>query len=168
MFFNDIYSWSSFKLKRTRALYYLLYFLFSTIIPCIIIGFKYKIFEKHTGYGFTGFGLIMAVCVVTIGIKKMLDVINDMPDIDIKDQRKKFTMQMIVALMIPATAAFTLWMLDKKWDTAASVIRWCLASWCIAIAINYMFCKSLDVANMIQKEAKKKIAVDKAAEALRK
>lgn len=168
MFFKDIYSWDSFKLKKMRILYYALYYLFATFLPLVAIGINYRIFEKHTGFGFTGFGLCLAVCIVTIFVKKMLSVIEDMDDIDQKDQQKKFTIQMIIALVLPATAMYVLWLLDRNWDTAISTLRWCIASWTICIIINYTCCRSLDVAKRIQKEAKKQIAVNKQVDALRK
>lgn len=163
MFFNDIYTWSDKKLKRMWIIFSALYYIFATGVPVLCICINYKIFEQRVT-GLTGFGLILAVVIVTVFVKNLLATIADMDEIDIKDQRKKFTIQLIIALILPTTGYFILWLLDRNWDTAINTLMWCLGSWCVTIVIYYTCCRSIDVARRIRKKAKEQIAINKSVE----
>lgn len=167
MFFKDIYTWSEKKLFWMRTLFWGLYFTFATVIPVIIVFVNYGHFQDKK-YTVPCLWLAFIIIVSTFGVKKLLQTVESMDDITVKDQRIKFSIQLVVALIIPAGVGFALYQLGVNWDLARNTIIGCIISYAAALVIENTCCKSLDVARRIKKEAKEKIAVDEAAENLKK
>lgn len=167
MFFKDIYTWSEKKLFWTRAICWSIYFIFATLIPVIIVLCNYGSI-RNKAYAVPKIWLVFIIIVATFGVKKLLQAVQDMDDITPKDQRIKFSIEMIVALIIPAAIGFALFQLETNWDLAKDTIIGCIVSYSAAIVIENVCCKSLDVARRNKKKAKEKIAVDQAAANLKK
>lgn len=157
--FKDINSWSKKKVWLITALFWLLYFLFATIGPCISVGVNYKIFSSSS-FRLTAWGWIVIVIFATAGLKALFRLIKKLPEYTRGEQLAKFSLELIGGLIIPVLILVGIHLVRVNMETALNTLKWAVISYMVAICIDNIFVKSFEVQLDLIKEHEKKIAVE--------
>lgn len=168
MFFKNIDSWSQKQLRIFYILFNILYYIFTLVIPIIIIGCRYEIFKKVSGYKITGWGLILISAVVFVAIRTLNKALNKLPDTTLNEQRLKYTLLGLKALIIPFFIVIVMGLLKNDFTLAYNTIWLCVIFFIVGIVVDYLFIKYLEREIDIRRKAKEKIEVDKRVELLKK
>lgn len=139
MIFKNIENWSKKKCKMVELTLDLLQLIFSLIIPIIIVAWKYDLFTKAEGWKLTSSGLIVVVIVAFTGINYLSKQIKKLPEATYNERKVKYTVQGIQKALVPAIIIGILQVIKKNVETGVFVITWCMASYIVAIAIQYLF-----------------------------
>ncbi len=159
LIFKDINTWSKGKVKLVALLFWLLYFLFATIGPCISVGINYKIFSS-SNFRLTAWGWIVIVIFATAGLKALFRLIKKLPEYTRGEQLTKFSLELIGRLIIPVFMLIGIHLARVNADTALNTLKLAVISYMVAICIDEIFVKSLSVQIDLIKEHEKKIAVE--------
>ena len=143
MFFKDIDSWDKKKLAIVTLIVALCYFLAASVVPCIFIGCNYKVFENVGSYRLTGAGFIIVVILVSFGCKGIKMLIHFLPRDTQKQQIFRYSLELIIALIIPALAIWAIQLFRNNVDLACKTATQCVVSVMVAIVIDNLFFKTL-------------------------
>lgn len=166
MFFKDIETWTQKKLRLYCLIFNGLYFLFTVLIPIIIVGCRYQIFSSDK-VRLTGWGWCLAIFIAVVGLRIANRLINKLPDITKKQQILKYTILGVKALFIPIIILIAMRLLKNDFDLAYNTIWWVLFSFIFGIVIDYSCVKYLDKELDFRYKAKERIEVDKRVETLK-
>lgn len=168
MFFNDIDTWSSSKLRLWYIFSNVAYYILTLLIPVIIVGFRYKIFDHVSTYKLNGWGIIIITIVVVVAIRALNRGLNKLPDTTIKEQRVKYTILGLKALIIPGFIVVVMSLLKDDFVLAYNTIWLCVVFYICGIFVDYLFIKYFEKEIDFRNKAKDKIEVDKRVEVLKK
>lgn len=168
MFFTDIDTWSQKKLRLYALIFNGLYLLCSLVIPIIIVGCRYQIFNYASKVKLTGWGWVCTIAVAVVSIRVIKKVINKLPESTLKQQRLKYTLLMVRALFIPVLLIIAMAALKNDFDLAYQTLWWCLISYACAILIDYICIKYLDREQELRYKAYELNEVNKRVENLKK
>ena len=99
---KDMKRWPLFWLSLIFKAFYLG---LTLIAPIIIISCKYNLFIKKEQVGkLNGWGLILLITFVVIGLRGFKKQIAKLPDITINQQRFKYSLELVYALFFPIIA----------------------------------------------------------------
>lgn len=168
MFFKDIDTWDKAKLRMTWLILNILYFIATLLVPIIIVGCRYSIFEYTSKFRLTGWGIIIAIIVIVVGVRTLNKAINKLPDSTLNEQRLKYSLLGVKALIIPVLILVVLYLFKRNFELAYSTIWFCLISYVVGVFIDYGFIHYLDQEIELRKKAKEKIEVDKRVENMKK
>ena len=157
--FKDINTWSKSKVKLVALLFWLLYFLFATVGPCISVGVNYKIFSS-SNFRITAWGWIIIVIFATAGIKLLFRIVKKMPEYTRGEQLAKYGIELIGGLIIPVLILVGIHLVRVNMETALNTLKLAVISYMVAVAIDNIFVKSFEVQLDLIKEHEKKIAVE--------
>lgn len=143
MFFKDIDSWNKKKLAIVTLIVALCYFLAASVVPCIFIGCNYKVFENVGSYRLTGAGFIIVVILVSFGCKGIKMLIHFLPRDTQKQQIFRYSLELVIALIIPALAIWAIQLFRNNVDLACKTATQCVVSVMVAIVIDNLFFKTL-------------------------
>ena len=160
MWFNSIENWSQKKLKLNFLFYGFIYLIFALVIPVIIVGVKYNLI-KSSSVRLTGVGLILVVCIAVFLLKGVKRLLNKLPQDELKEQRFKFTIQMIYSLMLPIGGILLVYAIKQNVILACDTISYCLYSIIGAIVLDHLTLKYLEVEWDLRAEAKHQIQINK-------
>lgn len=168
MFFKDIDQWDKGKLRGIWLAFNGLYYVATLIIPIIIVGCRYSIFEYASKWKLTGWGIILAIGIGVVFVRSLNKALNKLPESTLNEQRVKYTALGVKALIIPILILIVLYLFKSNFDLAYNTIWWCLFSYTFGIIIDYCFICYLDREIELRKAAKEKIEIDKRVENLKK
>lgn len=168
MFFKNVDSWDRAKLRTTWLVLNILYFIAVLLIPIIIVGCRYTIFEHVSKYKLTGWGIILVIIISVVAVRTLNKAINKLPESTLGEQRLKYTLLGVKALIIPILILVVLYLFKKNFDLAYSTIWYCLISYIVGVFIDYGFIQYLDQEIELRKKAKEKIEIDKRVENMKK
>lgn len=160
MWFKNIASWETNKLRAHHLCYISLYLIFSLVIPCIIIGINYKLIESSS-VRLTGIGLILLVCITVFLFKGVQKVLLKLPQETYKEQCLKFTILMLYNLILPILALVLVHLIKQNVILACDTLTKCISSFIVAVIIEYTTLKYTEVEFMFRREAKHELEVDK-------
>ena len=167
MFFNEIEQWTQKKLRLYCLIFNGLYFLFTVLIPIIIVGCRYQIFSSDK-VRLTGWGWCLAIFITVVGVRVANRLIKKLPDIEKKQQILKFTLLGFKALFIPVAVLVAMRLLKNDFDLAYNTFEWVLFSFIFGIVVDYTCIKYLDKELELRYIAQKENAVDVRKETLKK
>ena len=167
MFFNEIEQWTQKKLRLYCLIFNGLYFLFTVLIPIIIVGCRYQIFSSDK-VRLTGWGWCLAIFITVVGVRVANRLIKKLPDIEKKQQILKFTLLGFKALVIPVAVLVAMRLLKNDFDLAYNTFWWVLFSFIFGIVVDYTCIKYLDKELELRYIAQKENAVDVRKETLKK
>ena len=167
MFFNEIEQWTQKKLRLYCLIFNGLYFLFTVLIPIIIVGCRYQIFSSDK-VRLTGWGWCLAIFITVVGVRVANRLIKKLPDIEKKQQILKFTLLGFKALVIPIAVLVAMRLLKNDFDLAYNTFWWVLFSFIFGIVVDYTCIKYLDKELELRYIAQKENAVDVRKETLKK
>ena len=168
MFFKNIDTWEQKTLRIAYILFTIAYYIFTLLIPVIIIGCRYEIFKKVSSYRLTGWGIILIVVVVFVAIRTLNKALNKLPETTLNEQRLKYSLLGVKALVIPIFIVIVMGMLKNDFTLAYKTILLCVIFFIVGILIDYLFIKYLEREIELRRKAKEKIEVDKRVENLKK
>ena len=159
LIFKNINTWSKHKVRLVALLFLLVYFLFATLGPCISVAVNYKMFSNGE-FRITAWGWIVIVIFVSAGIKVLFRLVKKLPEYTRGEQATKFILEIIGALIIPVLILVGIHLVRINMETALKALKWAVISYMVAIAIENLFVKPLEVQLDLIKEHEKKNAVD--------
>ncbi|MCR5112720.1 MAG: hypothetical protein K6A63_02155 [Acholeplasmatales bacterium] len=168
MFFNNIDTWSQKKLRIAYITFELLYYILTLVVPIVIVGCRYQIFVHVSRYKLTGWGIILISILLIVGVRSLNKGLNKLPDTTIKEQKVKYTVLGIKALIIPCAIVFVMSLLKDDFTLAYNTIWLCLIFFIAGILVDYLFIKYIEKEMELRHKAKEKIEVDKRVELLKK
>ncbi len=139
MLFKNIASWSKNKCKWVEFSLNLLQLVFSMIIPIIIVGVKYGLFQKAEGWKLTTSGLIVVIIVALSTINYFIQQVKKLPEASMNERKVKYTLTGLGKIVVPAIVIVVLKIIKRNVETGVFVVSWCMASYIVAIAIQYLF-----------------------------
>ena len=143
MFFKDIDSWSPKKLKLVTLAWAIAYFVFAAIIPVIIVASKYNVFGKSS-FKLTAAALIVIIIIISVGVKAFKWLTGIMPESKKSQQILKYSIQLFGALLIPLLILWIVHLIQVDMQLALSTLTYCVYSYIVAIAIQYLGLRSLE------------------------
>lgn len=161
MFFKDIESWSKKKLRGLNILFGFLHFVALVLIPVIIVAHNYKLFETAGGFKLTAIGIIVVVILGLYAYSKIKEVIEDLPQIKLGQQRFKFSIQAILSLIPIVIILVALEYAKNDYMIAINVIKWCSVSFIGGILIDGLFLKYLKAETKLRAKALELVEVEK-------
>lgn len=167
MFFKDLDTWDTKKLRLFMLIFNGAYLLCSLIIPIIIVGCRYQIFSQ-AAKRLTGWGWIIAITIAVVGIRTFSRVVKKLPESTHKEQIVKYSILGVKALAIPILLLIAMRLLKDDFDLAYNTLWWCLISYTVAILIDYTCIKFIDREYDLRRIAKEKIEIDKRVDLLKK
>ena len=142
MFFKDIDYWSKGKLILITIIVALAYFIASCFIPCIFIAHNYGVF-RTSNYKLTGAALIMVVIIFSFGSKAINTLLNFLPRDTQKQQIVRYTIEMILGLVIPGLCIWVIHLFKINVELACQTATQCIISIMVAIVINNVCLKTI-------------------------
>lgn len=161
MFFKDIENWSKQKLRGLNILFSFLHFVALVLIPVIIVGINYKLFETAGTYKLTAIGIIVVVILGLYAYGKLKKVIDDLPQVKLGQQRFKFSIQAILSLIPIIIILVALNFAKNDYLIAINVIKWCSVSFGCGILIDGLFLKYIDAEIKLRAKALELVEVEK-------
>lgn len=159
LIFKDINSWSKSKVKLVALLFWLLYFIFATILPCVAVGVNYKIFSRDT-FRITAWGWLVIVIFTTAGLKLLFRIVKKLPVYTRSEQATRFILELIGGLIIPSLVLVGIHLARVNVETALNTLKWAVISFMVAVGIDNIFVKPLEVQLDLIKEHEKINAVN--------
>ena len=167
MFFKDIETWTQKKLRLYCLIFNGVYFLFTVLIPIIIVGCRYQIFSSDK-VRLTGWGWCLAIFIVVVSVRVGGRLIKKLPETSKKQQMLKYTLLGIGALFIPVSILVAMILLKNDFDLAYNTFGWVLFSFIFGIVVDYTCIKYLDKELELRYEAQRQNAIDVRKETLKK
>lgn len=161
MFFKGIDKWSKGKLRGLKALFSFLHFTALVLIPVIITGVNYKLFETGGTYKLTAIGIIVVVILGLYAYGKLKEVIDELPQVKLGQQRFKFSVQTILSLVPIVIILVALEYAKNDYLIAINVIKWCSVSFAGAIVIDGLFLKYIKAELSLRNKALELVEVEK-------
>lgn len=160
LIFKNINTWSKHKVRLIALLFWLLYFLFATIGPIIVIGINYKIFSNANHLRLTGWGWVVIVIFTSAGLKALFRLVKKLPEYTRGEQFTKFLLECIGGLIIPALILVGIHLVRINMETALNTLKWSVISYMVAIVIDNFFVKPFEVQLDLIKEHERKNAIE--------
>lgn len=162
MFFKDIETWTSKKLRGLNVLFSFLHFIALVLIPIIIVGTHYDLFTKEEGgFKLTGIGIIVVVILGLYAYIKMKKVVDGLPQIKLTQQRFKFSLQAILSLIPLIILLVAINYAKTNYELAFKVAKYCLISFASAVVIDGLFLKYIDQEKAIRTKTLDLVEVEK-------
>lgn len=139
MLFKNISSWSKKKCKWVELILDLLQLIFSMVIPIVIVGVKYGLFKRVEGWKLTASGLIVVIIVAFTTINYFIDQVKRLPEATLNERKLKYTLTGVGKIIVPIIVIVVLKVIKENVEIGVFVISWCMASYCVAIMIQYLF-----------------------------
>lgn len=162
MFFKNIDTWSKKKLRTVDIVANLIYIVLLLVIPIIIICNEYDIFTNTTAtYKLTGVGIIVFVLLGLYAYKLLKENVDKMPQVTLNQQRFKFTLKGIFALMplLIITVGFAL--VKDDLVLAYNTFNKCMWLMIAANVFDMLFLKYIEAEKDIRADALKINEVEK-------
>lgn len=164
MFFKDIVAWSQKKLRLLYISFVALYYIFTLIVPIIIIGVRYDLFARVSDNRVTGWCLIIILVIVILALRSLGKFLNKLPDLTLKQQRLKYTLMGVKALFIPIVIIILVNILKNDFSFAAITIVSCSGSFIAGIIVDYVCIKYIEKELELREKANEKIEIEKRVE----
>ena len=161
MFFKNIENWSKQKLRGLNILFGFLHFVALVLVPVIITGINYKLFEAGGNFKLTAVGIIVVVILGLYAYTKIKKAIDDLPQVKLGQQRFKFSIQAILSLLPIIIILVALNFAKNDYLIAINVIKWCSVSFGCGILIDGLFLKYIDAEINLRAEASKLVEIEK-------
>ena len=161
MFFKDIETWSSKKLRGLNLLFGFLHFVALVLIPVIITSVNYQLFTNGSNFKLTAVGVIVVVILGLYAYGKMKKVIDNLPQVKLGQQRFKFTLQGVLALIPIIIILVALNYAKNDYLIAINVIKWCSVSFGCGVLIDALFLKYIDAEINLRSKALELVEVEK-------
>lgn len=162
MFFKDIETWTLSKVRKYWALFNILYLLAMLVAPIIIIAGQYGWFQTSEKIKLlSGWCLIILVICVVIGLFALRKVLRKLPDETIKQQKLKYTIEMLEALILPFLVIFVSYQFKLALEQAFNTVVYCSICWIAGVLIDGLFVKYLDKELFYQQELDHQSALEK-------
>lgn len=139
MLFKNISSWSKKKCKWVEFILNLLQLVFSMVIPIVIVGVKYSLFQKVEGWKLTASGLIVVIIIAFTTINYFIDLVKRLPEATLNERKIKYTLTGVGKIFVPLIVIVVLKVIKRNVEVGVFVITWCMVSYCVALAIQYLF-----------------------------
>lgn len=167
MFFKDIENWSQSKLRGFWILFNIIYLTLMLVVPIIIVATKYNLQkENSTKLTMVGFILIIFISVFVFRYGKRL--LSKLPQAKKNQQIFKFSLVLVVNLMIPVMGLIVVSLIKQNVALACSTISYCLYSIIAGIVLDHLTIKYLEAEFDLRSKAFEKIEVDKRVNTLTK
>lgn len=139
---KDMKRWPLFWL----SLFFKVVYLGLTLIaPIVIIACKYSLFIKKEQVGkLNGWGLILLIVFVVIGLRGFKKQLAKLPDITIGQQRFKYSLELVYALLFPIIAYFVIIQFKSNFTLAYTTFKWCFWFVIGGIFIDKLFISYID------------------------
>lgn len=164
MFFKNIEEWDGAKLRLYTIIFNAIYFLFAGLIPIIIVGSKYSLFKKASSFRVSGLGIILIIIVAVTLVRALNKCINKLPESTIKEQRVKYTILGIKALILPFLAIIIMGLFKRDFTLAYNTAFKCVWSYAAAIVVEYTCILYLDRERDLRAKAKEQNEINKRIE----
>ncbi len=162
MFFNDIETWSLSKVRKLWVLFNIAYLLAVLVAPVIIIASQYGWFQtKEKLKIFSGWSLIILVIVLVAGLFAIRKVLRKLPDETAKQQKLKYTIETIEALILPFVVIFVSYQFKIAVEQAFNTVVYCSFCWIVGALLDGLFIKYLDKEIFYQRELDHQAALEK-------
>ena len=162
MFFKDIENWTLSKVRKNWIFFNLLYLLAMLVAPVIIVAGQYGWFQTSDKLKlFSGWSLIVLVIVVVIGLFALRKVLRKLPDETAKQQKLKYTIEMIEGLILPFLVIFVSYQFKIALEQAFNTVVYCSMCWIVGVLIDGLFVKYLDKELFYQQELDHQSALEK-------
>jgi hypothetical protein len=161
MFFKDISNWNGKKLRGLNILFSLLHFVALVLVPIIITGINYKLFETGGNFKLTAIGIIVVVILGLYAYGKLKKAIDELPQVKLGQQRFKFSIQAILSLIPIIIILVALNFAKNDYLIAINVIKWCSVSFGGGILIDGLFLKYIDAEIKLRAKALELVEVEK-------
>lgn len=161
MFFKDIDSWSKNKLRGLNTLFGFLHFVALVLVPVIITGINYKLFEAGGKFKLTAIGIIVVVILGLYAYGKLKKAIDELPQVKLGQQRFKFSIQAILSLIPIIIILVALNFAKNDYLIAINVIKWCSVSFGCGILIDGLFLKYIAQEITIRSKTLELVEVEK-------
>ena len=132
------------------------------VAPIIVVCCNYNLF-KHTTEAnvLNGFGLVCMIVFAVLGLKSFKKIIDKMEDISYKEQRIKYTLQMLYAVAIPCLCIVVLLCFKTNFKQAYQTLCIGLIFYAIGIFYEYLRFKFIEREKEFRHLAKERIEVEK-------
>lgn len=166
---KNIGQWSEKKLKAWYIVANLVLLALQLVAPIIVICTKYDLF-KHTTEGnvINGFGLVCLIIFLILGLKSFKKIVDKMEDITYKEQRIKFSLQMLYAVAVPACCVIVLLAFKSDFKKAYSTFCIGLIFYVLGIIFDYMVLKFIEREKDFRHKAKERIEIEKRMDVIKK
>lgn len=161
MFFKDIECWSKNKLRGLNILFGFLHFVALVLVPVIITGINYKLFEAGGNFKLTAIGVIVVVILGLYAYGKLKKAIDELPQVKLSQQRFKFSIQAILSLIPIIIILVALNFAKNDYLIAINVIKWCSVSFGCGILIDGLFLKYIDAEIKLRAKALELVEIEK-------
>lgn len=139
MFFNNIETWSKSKLRVFKYILLACQLIFSMIIPMLIVGNKYGLFKKVSGWKLTASGLIVVLIVGFHIVKYVIGTAKKLPENTYNQRKIKYSMALVGHMFIPLLMIFIGYQIKKNAIVGYNTLKWCMLSMCVSTFIEWMF-----------------------------
>jgi hypothetical protein len=162
MFFKNIDKWSKQKLRGLSFLFSLLHFVALVLVPIIITAVNYNLFANaEGGFKLTAIGIIVVVILGLYAYVKLKKAIDNLPQIKLSQQRFKFTIQTILALMPIIIILIGINLAKSNFNIAMNVLKWSSVSFGVAILIDGLFLRYITAEVELRSKALELVEIEK-------
>lgn len=161
MFFKNIDKWSKKQLTTASCICYTIYVLFMLVAPIIVICVNYDIFHKVDKVKISGIALILLLIFTFVGVTQIKKLITKLPDITLKQQKVKYSIELIYSLIIPGIIVVALYFFKVNFELAMNTSITCLIFIFVGILEDGLFLKYLSKEHDLRNKAREKNEVEK-------
>ena len=155
---KDMKRWPLFWLS---LVFKLIYLGLTLIAPIVIISCKYNLFIKKEQVGkLNGWGFILLITFVVIGLRGFKKQIAKLPDITINQQRFKYSLELIYALFFPIIAYLVIIQFKSNFTLAYTTFKWCFWFVMAGIIVDKLFIAYIDKEIDLRHKALEKKEID--------
>ena len=165
MFFKNLETFTKKKLRTLNALFGVLYFIASVLVPIIIVGINYKLFDSVEAT--TKLTAVGVICVIILGFyafNKMKNAIENLPQLTHNQQCFKFTIQMFVEMIPFAIIGVLLFFAKNEIDVAYKTFCQCMIAIGVSKLIDGLFCKYLKAEYDLRNKSLELVEIEKRKE----
>lgn len=153
MFFKNIAEWENKKLRTFWIIISLLQLICSLIAPIVVVAINYDLFKKGSTYKLTAVGWIVVICVLIVGLKYLRKLIARLPEDKFSQQRMKYGLEFIIALIPYIIMIVALGLLKSSFDKAWNTLLICTMFFVASEIIECLFLKFIDREKALRQEA---------------
>jgi hypothetical protein len=162
MFFKDLSVMEKKKLRMLNATFGILYFIASVVVPIIIVGVNYNLFQNVEAT--TKLTAVGVICVIILGFyvyNKLKHAIEDLPQLTHKQQCFKFTIQMFIEMIPFAIIGVLLFFAKNETEMAFNTFGACMIAISISKLIDGLFCKYIKAEYDLRNKSLELVEIEK-------
>lgn len=125
MLLGNLADWSNKKLWVAFSGLATLFIGLVLVGPVSMIAWKYDLFTKASEYKLSGWGIVTVITIAIVTVIAIGFLVDLMPENKPKQQALKYSIQLIVALIIPVVFRAILYMLKVNFDLAYVTSCYC-------------------------------------------